>query len=200
MLSICKQNSRRFIILAGVFLLIAISLSITGCTQETETMSSEQNMENIQILTGEVDVEGEGVSITLTETLSPEQKKQEVWTGDMPKRIIHDIYLIETVNLLRNAGAEVISINDERLISTSKIQAYGPIIKINNSEYGTDCHTIKAIGNAEALSNALNEEDSCVQLLKKFLAVKIERKDQLFIPKYKERIHFKYAKPVKKEK
>lgn len=162
---------------------------IIGFTNVQKSVSLEQNMENVQILGGAVDVEGEGISITLTDN--------ETQINN-PNNIIHDIDLIKIVNLLTSEGAEVISINDERLISTSKIKANKMMIQINDNEYSSP-FVIKAIGDPETLSDALKTEESYVNLLKEYIGIKIEKEDKLFIPKYTGDIYFNYAKPVEKK-
>ncbi len=187
MVSIFKKNS--IWNLTVLFLLVIILLMGIRFANGKESLSSEQNMENIQILAGAIDVEGGGISITLTDD---ELNKHEQLS------VIHDVDLIKIVNLLTAAGAEVISINDERLISTSKIKANKMMIKINNSEYNSP-FIIKVIGDPDILIDAVNEEESYINLLKEYVEVKIKKEDKLFIPKYGENIYFKYAKSVKKD-
>lgn len=188
MVSVFKKSLFKLIVLAVV---ISMVVGCTNNTNEKETASSGQSTESIQILTGATAVEGEGVSVILTDSESSE--------GDPNMGLIHDVDLMEVVNILTNAGAEVISINDERLIGVSKIKSNKMMIRINNTEYDSP-FIIKAIGNTKELMKALEREDSYIHLLRKSLGVKIEEKEKLFIPKYKENINFEYAKPVKEEK
>lgn len=184
-----RRNLLLVVLIAGI-LISSIFLIILGDKNIKAETSPEQNLESIQILSGAIDVEGEGVCITLTDS---ESSKEGIYN------IIHDQDLLQVVNLLASAGAEVISINDERLISISKIKANGMMIKVNSNEYASP-FTIKAIGDPEILSTALEKEDSYVNLLKENVVVKIEKKNKLFIPRYKENINFKFAKPVEKQK
>ncbi len=188
------QNSRRFIILISIFLIIAAFWIIMGSTgakttvlSEQDAVLSEQKSENMQILSGAIDVEGKGISITLTDN---ESKKDDI------HYIVHDEDIIILVNQLNAAGAEVISVNDERLISTSKIKANGMLIKVNNSDYSSP-FIIKAIGDPDILSDALKTDKSYVGSLRNYVGVKIEKEDKLLIPKYKGNINFEFAKPVK---
>lgn len=175
------------IVLITGILILSIFLITTNIKAEN---SPEQKLENIQILTGAVDVEGEGVCITLADN---ESGKEGIYN------IIHDEDLIQVVNLLTSAGAEVISINDERLLPISKIKAAGTVIKINSNEYRSP-YIIKAIGDPEILNAALEKEGCYVNLLKENVVVKIEKENKILIPQYKEDITFKYAKPIEKQK
>lgn len=184
-----KQSFKKVILITLlVLLLLSIFLVKTGFTIDKKTLPSESNLESIQILTGSVDVEGTGVSIALSDNEVNDNKIN---------KIIHDQDLIKVVNLLASAGAEVISINDERLLPISEIKANTTMIKINNHEYNSPFN-IKAIGDSEKLLQALESEGSYINLLKKDVKVEIEKKDNLFIPKYKDNIIFKYAKPSSK--
>lgn len=182
---IFKKSSLKTILVISVFLIITLFLMKMGINNKKETVLAHNN-DNIQIFIGNVDVEGEGVSVTLKDRESNEINNNN---------IIHDIDLIEVVNLLNSAGAEVISINDERLLLTSKIEANKMTIKINDTEY-TSPFNIKAIGDSEILSNALTNETSYLNLLKEHVEIEIEKHNKLYIPKYKGNIYFKYAKPV----
>ncbi|MDF2547729.1 MAG: hypothetical protein K0R93_2627 [Anaerosolibacter sp.] len=183
MISLLRKNSLKFIVPIVAFLMV------TGCTNVEKSVSLEQNMENKEILAGAVDVEGEGISIMLTDN--------ETQINN-PNNIIHDVDLTKIINLLTSAGAEVISINDERLISVSKIKANNMMIQINNNEYSSP-FVIRAIGDSETLNNVLNAEESYLSLLREHIDIKIEKHEKLFIPKYTGNIHFNYAKSAEKK-
>lgn len=190
-----KQNSRRFIVLLiSILAIIAAFWIIMGSTSAKTTVSpeqdavlSEQNSENMQILSGAIDVEGKGISITLTDN---ESNKNDI------HYIVHDEDITILVNQLNAAGAEVISVNDERLISTSKIKANGMLIKVNNSDYSSP-FIIKAIGDPDILSDALEADKSYASSLRNYVGVKIEKENKLLIPRYKGNVYFEFAKPVK---
>lgn len=197
-----KQNSRRFIILLiSILLIIAAFWIIMGfasaktatspeqdaVSSKQEAVLSEQNSENMQILSGAIDVEGKGISITLADN--------ELHKNDI-HYIVHDEDITILVNQLYAAGAEVISVNDERLIPISKIKADGALIKVNKNDYGSP-FIIKAIGDPVILSDALAADKSYVSSLRNYVGVKIEKVDKLLVPRYKGDIHFEFAKPVK---
>nr|WP_006523771.1 DUF881 domain-containing protein [Desulfoscipio gibsoniae] len=86
-----KPNSRRFMVLISVFLLIVTFGIIMGSTNAETAASSEQNSESIQILSGAIDVKGKGISITLTDN---ESNKNDM------RYIVHDEDIIILVNQL----------------------------------------------------------------------------------------------------
>ena len=65
----------------------------------------KNELQQANTILGNTDVEGEGIVVTLRETNTEE-------TG-----VINANDLLDIVNELKNAGAEAISINDERIIN-----------------------------------------------------------------------------------
>ena len=111
--------------------------------------------------------------------------------------IVHDIDLMKIVNELKNAGAEAISINGQRIVTTSAIECDGNVIIVNGEKIAAPFE-IKAIGLPEALM-AVCRFGGYVDYLEeeRFLDVKVETstslKQKITIPKYTGVIKFEYA-------
>ena len=134
-------------------------------------------LEELKYKTGLTDVKGPGVVVTLNDA----EKLEE---GDnVLERLIHDRDVLHVINELRVAGAEAISINNERLIATSEQICAGPTIKINSNRYAVP-YEIKAIGDPEQLAKALKESSIYAIILQNKLRVTIEQKDEIQIPKF----------------
>ncbi|SHJ93648.1 DUF881 domain-containing protein [Tepidibacter formicigenes] len=195
-----KKKLMKHMVIIGIILVLVGFIKVKGLIAFEK---DRETTNNIQILTGQTDIEGEGISITV------EDKNPYDVYG-----IVYDKDLITIVNILQSAGAEVISINDERVLSTNKIKVdktrikinknqklNKTKIKINDNEYNSP-FLIKAIGNSKKLNDILNSEPASAELkefnyMKKALEIRIEKKDKLIIPRYKGNISFKYAKPIK---
>ena len=111
--------------------------------EQTNSLMDEE-LKQINMTLGKVDVEGEGITILINETNNDEVEKI---TAD-------DLLLI--VNALKLAGAEAISINDQRIINMSDIvyiDAAG-IIRVNGERILAP-YTIKAIGDSNYLESSL---------------------------------------------
>ena len=95
----------------------------------------ESELEQVNMTLGKTDVKGQGIIITMNETNNEEI---ETITSD-------DLLLI--VNALKLAGAEAISINDERIINMSDIVYINAadIIRVNGERILAR-YKIKAIG------------------------------------------------------
>ena len=126
--------------------------SVASRSTADKQMLDELN--NLNILTGSVDVKGSGIILTIT-------PKNTVFSSDItsPKNTITDDSLITIVNDLNFAGAEAISINDIRITPQTAIKATAgsSAILIGNNEKISPYEkiTIKAIGNKDKLNAAM---------------------------------------------
>ena len=139
------------------------------------------------------EVTGNGLIITIDDN---QDISLNNWLADPNLLLVHDTDLISVVNELKNAGAEAISINEQRLITTSAIECDGNIIKVNGEKVGAP-FTIKAIGLPEVLIN-VDRFGGYLDYLRdtRYLKVSVERmtdKKTITIPKYTGIIKFQYA-------
>ena len=113
----------------------------------SELEEAQKEIKEGNKMIGLTDVKGPGVTITLTDSkIDPE-------TVLNPNALLlHDMDILSIVNELRNTGAEAISINDQRVITTTSIKCGGAIININGERIGAP-FIIKAIGLPENLAN-----------------------------------------------
>ncbi len=106
----------------------------------------------------------------------------------------------DLVNELRNAGAEAIEINGNRLVAGSVI--------VNTAEQGIQVeghkldlpYTFKAIGDPDALERALVRKGGLVQLLRfryPETEIRVEKKSRLLLSIYSGGYGFRYASPGK---
>lgn len=149
--------------------------------QETNNLMNSE-LEQINMTLGKTDVEGEGIVIIINET---ENEEVEAITSD-------DLLLI--VNALKLAGAEAISINDQRIINMSDIvyiDAAG-VIRVNGERILAP-YQIKAIGDSSYLESSLIGNGGVVDdMKKKGQDVIIEKENNVTIYKYNEDIETKY--------
>lgn len=151
-----------------------------------------QKLEKYNTLLGYTDLEGAGLIITLDDGDS------SVLKGNASNYIVHDGDLLEIVNELKNAGAEAISINGERITNRSGIECVGNVITVNGEKVGAP-FVIKAIGLTSKLYGAIARPMGYAELLEGYgVKVKIEQveKNTIKIPKYNGVYRFKYAENV----
>ena len=112
--------------------------STTGNNDEL-TKLEEQIKEGNKLL-GFTEVTGEGIIVTLKDSTSPTLST----VVDTNQLVVHDMDVLSVINELKNAGAEAISINDQRLVDTSAIVCDGNVIQVNGQKIGAPFE-IKAI-------------------------------------------------------
>ncbi|MCI8383419.1 MAG: DUF881 domain-containing protein [Clostridia bacterium] len=140
---------------------------------------------------GMTEVTGPGVIVTLSDG-----KKDPSTVLDASNLIVHDADVLSVINELKNAGAEAISINDQRIVPTTSISCGGNIIDINGEKVGAPFE-IKAIGLPEQLS-ALTRQGGYLELLKEAsVGVELKKSNHITIPKYTGVINYKYAQNSK---
>ena len=115
----------------------------------TELTDLENEIKDGNKILGLSEVTGNGLIITINDN---QDISLNSWFADPNLLVVHDADLISVVNELKNAGAEAISINEQRLVTTSAIECDGNIIKVNGEKIGAP-FTIKAIGLPEVLIN-----------------------------------------------
>lgn len=159
-------------------------------TNATTKILKEQ-LDYAEIIAGTKNVHGKGVTVKVsdsTRTAAPGESENLY--------ILHDADLLMIVNELRDAGAEAISINDERITAISEIRCVGSVVSINNVKVGTP-FIISAIGNPDTLESALLFRGGIVSLLATMgFEFDIKKQEDIVIPAYKGAISFKYASPV----
>ncbi len=144
--------------------------------EESETETAElvqKELDEVNLLLGKTDVEGEGIIITLKENSEAESG---IITSDNLNMI---------VNNLKEAGAEAISINEQRIVNMSDIVTVNDVIIRVNQQRILTPYIIKAIGNQSYLESAMSGNGSEVDKLQKLgHDIKIEKDNKVQIPKY----------------
>jgi uncharacterized protein YlxW (UPF0749 family) len=135
-------------------------------------------------------VEGPGIEITMYDN-----PNEEIMGFDINDDVIHDVDVLNILNDLKVAGAEVISINDQRVLSSSEIKCAGPVLRINDVRIGTP-FIIRAIGDPKVLMASVNAPDTYGDTLKSVYYIGFEpvMKDKIYIPAYTGMFSFNYAK------
>lgn len=148
----------------------------------------KQEFNDTQKFLGYTDVQGEGIIITLE---------------DNSFKNIERFDLISLVNELKLAGAEAISINDQRITNASEIVNVAitdvdKVILVNTKRISSP-YVIKAIGSQQYLESALTTKTVGYLDLHSEKDIKIERQNNIKILKYTDNIKIKYAQDREEE-
>lgn len=163
-------------------------------TKNDSTASSkEQQITLNDNLLGLTDVEGKGIELTVKDDPNVTRENIGIF-DDISSHIVHDGDLRRIVNELKNAGAEAISINGQRIVTTTAITCIGNVIKINDEKVSSP-FIIKAIGFPESMETALNRAGGYLDYLNDDgIVTSIKKLDNVKITKYTGVISAKYMK------
>ena len=129
---------------------------------------------------GLVEVSGPGLVITVSDATI----KKDSTIIDYSQLIVHDMDILNIINILRNAGVEAISVNNQRIVASTGISCIGVVIKINEEKIGSP-YVIKAIGNQDNLESAINMVGGIREILQNYgLNVSVHRDNNISMPKY----------------
>lgn len=146
----------------------------------------EEEVKEAESYLGYTDVQGQGIIVTLKDT-------------DMYN--IENYELLKLVNELNIAGAEAISINDQRVVSSTDITLVNNRIILVNTKKVSGPYIVKAIGDKKYFESALTIKGGYIDEVKasgRDIEYKVE--DNIVIPAYDGELTFKYAKENVKEK
>lgn len=169
---------------------------ISESREEQIVRNLKNDISNQELLIGYRESTGPGIIITI-ENLPYYDTFYTEEDIDLYSREIILKLILGIINVLNISGAEAISINDQRYISTTEIYYKSNAIQINSVPV-TFPLTIKAIGNSNDLESALNIKHGLIWDATEYFNFQIDtRKEKdITIPKYNKIIQYQYAKPL----
>lgn len=135
----------------------------------------ETELEKMKTNLGKTDVEGEGIIVTL------KNGESEIISED----------LLRLINELKLAGAEAISINEQRIINFSEIVDVNSYILVNGQRI-SEPFVVKAIGNEQYLMSGISSKGGFSDTTKsKGKEISISQEKNIRISKYDKDINLK---------
>lgn len=167
--------------------------------KEIETTESKGNvviknlnedLNRYRSFAGLTDVYGPGIEVFID---NPNTEVNSV----METNLVYDYeLLVNLVNELNAAGAEAISINDQRILSQTEIRAAGEHININRVPQAAP-FVVKVIGDPQTLENSLTGRFGIVSVIReKNYQLDIKKMEKITISKYNGIVDFRYASPT----
>jgi len=177
------------------------SLQVTLAEKEKilqEYRNAETDEETVELLKKELnnalrdaglkDVRGQGIIMTVEDSIL-----EAGADANLNNYLVHDEDLLNLVNELKVSGAEAISINDKRIVTTSAIRCAGTTILVNEERIAPP-FVIKAIGDAAVLESAITMRGSYVDILKGWgIRFNITKESDIFIPRYDKSIQSQFV-------
>ena len=162
--------------------------------KDTTSSENERNLKIANAIIGSTDVKGEGIIITVEDNKNVTSDSISI-LDSISNYLIHNTDLLRMVNELKNAGAEAISINDERITNFTSITCDGNVVLINGNKVSSP-FVIKAIGSQEALLGAIERPGGFLteELQKYGLVSNIQKQNNIAISRYNGIIDYKYIR------
>ena len=156
---------------------------------ESELGYLQQKVHRSRLQAGLIPVKGPGIMVTLDDN----KAGLIAAPHDDPNRyIIHFENILSIINEMKLAKADAISINGQRIVTTSEIRCVGNVILVNTTRLAPPFE-IKAIGNPNFLENILlsGEYDLLKGLGFPVTYAKFSSENPLEIPAYSGTFQFK---------
>jgi uncharacterized protein YlxW (UPF0749 family) len=136
--------------------LLLIEFETSQESEEVLLRSLERRLDDLQILAGVVAAEGEGIVLTI---------------HDPAGQVTHDL-LVDVIQELRDAGAEAIEVNGQRLVASSSFSARGGRLLVDGSALSPP-YRIAAIGPGDTLSKAMDIPGGVIDTLESRTSVRV---------------------------
>lgn len=142
----------------------------------------ERRLEDFSVLAGVVAAEGEGIVLTV----------------DDPQGAIGPEHLVDAIQELRDAGAEAIDVNDQRLVVSSAFSVRNNRLLVDGTPISPP-YRIAAIGPAETMARALSIPNGVVDGFERAgddVTATVDTRAQLTVPTRGDPTPFVFAEPV----
>ena len=150
----------------------------------------EEEIKKYSVILGTTDANGPGVTVTVADATGQESLLALV------DPIVHDVDILEIVNELKNAGAETIEVNGQRIVASTAISCDGNVIVVNGEKVSSP-FTINAIGLPERMATLTRPGSYLEKMAESYIKTTFNKLDKITIQKYIGVTSFKYAKTIK---
>ena len=159
-------------------------------TQENSRLTElQQELEQLNKFLGLTEISGGGIILTLKDNEGVDSNT------DANVALVHDEDLRQIVNELKNAGAEAISINGQRIVPTTAITCSGAIVTINGVKVNSPFE-IRVIGNEASLFGVTRPGGYLSFMEDEGIIATISKSNNITVAKYTGVISPKYMRNV----
>lgn len=169
------------------------NIRLQSTQNDVSAINKEEEIKLNNILLGLTDVKGDGIIITLKDNNNVSLSNIGP-LDNIEYYLVHAGDLVEVVNALKNAGAEAISINGQRITNSTAIYCAGNVVKVNGEKISSPIE-IKAIGSPELLYGSMTIPGGYIELLEETgVIVDIKKITNITINKFDGIINSQYIK------
>lgn len=161
---------------------------------EGKTKELAARVQEARVQAGLLSMKGPGLIVKLTDSNRRSNPDEDPYFF-----IVHDVDLQALVNELWSAGAEAISINDQRLIHRTSIRCVGPTVLVNTVRMAAP-YVVKAIGPKDDMDTGLKMQggwwESLAMLIRNGGEVRMIKSDEITVPGYQGSLNLRFAVPI----
>lgn len=154
---------------------------------DSSSVEKQEKLKELNAYLGLTDVTGSGIIITLQDNTA-----SKLVTS---KDLVHDADLRAIVSEIKNIGADAISINGQRVVSSTAINCAGAIVQINDESIGSP-FVIKVIGDDYLYYNLTRPGSYIDKLKDDGIIVDVKKSDNITIEKFNGVLTNKYIQNV----
>ena len=129
---------------------------LTGLVGDSEVKQLQQQIDAMKGPAGLTSLTGPGLSVTLSDASADVINSS---TQDIRLLVVHQQDIQAVVNAMWKGGAEAVTVQGQRIVSTTGIKCEGNAVLLGGVAY-PEPYTIAAIGNPAALEAAVLQDDT----------------------------------------
>jgi len=165
----------------------------TDSQTDSEQLGDTQQAELIALAAGRTDVTGPGLTVSLSDATDSSTLPDWVTDDDL---VVHQQDLQGVINALWAGGAEAMTLQDQRVISTSAFRCVGNVLSLHGRLYSPP-YVVQAIGDPAELERALlasPEVRTYLQYVETIgLGWSVSASDRLELPANSRTLELRYA-------
>lgn len=172
----------------------ALRADVDQLFSERAAANPEAISPELEFAAGRVAVTGPGLQVELWDSPLAANPPQDFQPDDL---VVHQQDLEAVINALWAGGAEAVTVQGQRVTSTTSIRCVGNVLLLNGGTYSPP-YQIAAIGDADAMEDALMDSEPVRIYLEYVDAVRlgwsVERQNTLEMPSYEGNLTMTYAR------
>lgn len=168
-------------------------------TGEIRLLQLQRELSRLKDNTGLTEQKGAGIVLTLDDNKSgADIAKAAGIEGYYPNDyIVHYTDILYLVNELREV-ATAVSVNNQRIVTSSDIRCVGTVILINTTRLAPP-YEIRAIGNPDLLQQTISSSYQYAYLQSTGFPIRVTKEQEVTVPAYRGSYRYNYAQAVIKE-
>lgn len=172
--------------------------ALTNAVPDADVEKARSQADGLKSAAGLTAVSGSGLTITLSD--APRELIDNT-TRDPNLMVVHQQDIQAVVNALWQGGARAVTIQGQRIVSTTGIKCSGSTVQLQGVPYPQP-YVIRAVGDQDALLRAIAESDDVqtyeTQAADPTIGIgwKLQTEADVRAPAYKGLLDLNYAKPL----